>query len=250
MIFGQNYFDVLTSRIGGVSNNWNRQGLSNVNSRSRTNGARGSYRTSGAGNSYYGLSANTIKAMNNAYNTTANKSYMADTNVADGAVKVENAGRKLSYGEFYQEKNTDELLKTVKNFVDGYNEVSTNARNTTSTTVRNRAGWMREDALNNASELRKIGIGFNSKTGELSVDEDVFKGANKDDIKKTFAGAGSFGQRMRNNASLTSQAAVTASRYSATAGIYGSNGRYGTNNLIGGYGGYGSLLSSMFSSWF
>ena len=250
MIFGQNYFDVLTSRIGGASNNWNRQGLSNVNSRSRTNGARGSSRTSGAGNSYYGLSANTIKAMNNAYNTTANKSYMADTNVADGAVKVENAGRKLSYGDIYQERNTEELLKTVKNFVDGYNEVSTNARNTTSTTVRNRAGWMREDALNNASELRKIGIGFNSKTGELSVDEDVFKGANKDDIKKTFAGAGSFGQRMRNNASLTSQAAVTASRFSVNTGVYGSNGRYGTNNLLGGYGGYSSLLSSMFSSWF
>ena len=250
MIFGQNYFDVLTSRIGGASNNWNRQGLSNVNSRSRTNGARGSSRTSGAGNSYYGLSANTIKAMNNAYNTTANKSYMADTNVADGAVKVENAGRKLSYGDIYQERNTEELLKTVKNFVDGYNEVSTNARNTTSTTVRNRAGWMREDARGNASELRKIGIGFNSKTGELSVDEDVFKGANKDDIKKTFAGVGSFGQRMRNNASLTSQAAVTASRFSVNTGVYGSNGRYGTNNLLGGYGGYSSLLSSMFSSWF
>ena len=250
MIFGQNYFDVLTSRIGGASNIWNRQGLSNVNSKSKTGGARGSSRISGAGNGYYGLSANTIKAMNNAYNTTANKSYMADTNVADGAVKVENAGRKLSYGDIYQERNTEELLKTVKNFVDGYNEVSTNARNTTSTTVRNRAGWMREDALNNASELRKIGIGFNSKTGELSVDEDVFKGANKDDIKKTFVGAGSFGQRMRNNASLTSQAAVTASRYSVNTGIYGSNGRYGTNNLLGGYGGYSSLLSSMFSSWF
>ena len=250
MIFGQNYFDVLTSRIGGASNNWNRQGLSNVNSKGRTTGVRGSSRISSAGNGYYGLSANTIKAMNNAYNTTANKSYMADTNVADGAVKVENAGRKLSYGDIYQERNTEELLKTVKNFVDGYNEVSTNARNTTSTTVRNRAGWMREDALNNASELRKIGIGFNSKTGELSVDEDVFKGANKDDIKKTFAGAGSFGQRMRNNASLTSQAAVTASRYSVNTGIYGSNGRYGTNNLLGGYGGYSSLLSSMFSSWF
>ena len=222
----------------------------NVNSRSKTGGARGSSRISGAGNGYYGLSANTIKAMNNAYNTTANKSYMADTNVADGAVKVENAGRKLSYGDIYQEKNTEELFKTVKNFVDGYNEVSTNARNTTSTTVRNRAGWMREDALNNASELRKIGIGFNSKTGELSVDEDVFKGANKDDIKKTFAGAGSFGQRMRNNASLTSQAAVTASRFSVNTGVYGSNGRYGTNNLLGGYGGYSSLLSSMFSSWF
>ena len=82
MIFFYFYFDVLTSRIVGASNNWNRQGLSNVNSRSRTNGARGSSRTSGAGNSYYGLSANTIKAMNNAYNTTANKSYMADTNVA------------------------------------------------------------------------------------------------------------------------------------------------------------------------
>ena len=250
MIFGQNYFDVLTSRIGGASNSWNRQGLSNVNSKGRTTGVRDSSRISSAGNSYYGLSANTIKAMNNAYNTTANKSYMADTNVADGAVKVENAGRKLSYGEMYEEKNTDQLLKTVKNFVEGYNEVSANARNTTSTTVRNRAGWMREDALNNASDLRKIGIGYDSKTGELSVDEDVFKGANKDDIKKTFSGTGSFGQRMRNNASLTSQAAVTASRYSATAGIYGSNGRYGTNNLIGGYGGYGSLLSSMFSSWF
>ena len=250
MIFGQNYFDVLTSRIGGASNIWNRQGLSNVNSKSRTNGARGSSRTSGASNSYYGLSANTIKAMNNAYNTTANKSYMADTNVADGAVKVENAGRKLSYGELYQEKNTDELLKTVKNFVEGYNEISSNARNSTSTTVRNRAGWMREDVLNNASDLRQIGIGYNSKNGELSLDEEVFKGASKDDIKKTFAGAGSFGQRMRNNASLTSQAAVTASRFSVNTGVYGSNGRYGTNNLLGGYGGYSSLLSSMFSSWF
>jgi flagellar capping protein FliD len=250
MIFGQNYFDVLTSRIGGAGGIWNRQGLSNVNSKSKAGGARGSSRISGANNSYYGLSANTIKAMNNAYNTTANKSYMADTNVADGAVKVENAGRKLSYGDIYHEKNTEELLKTVKNFVDGYNEVSTNARNTTSTTVRNRAGWMREDARGNASELRKIGIGFNSKTGELSVDEDAFKGANKDDIKKTFAGAGSFGQRMRNNASLTSQAAVTASRFSVNTGVYGSNGRYGTNNLLGGYGGYSSLLSSMFSSWF
>ena len=250
MIFGQNYFDVLTSRIGGASNIWNRQGLSNVNSKSKTGGARGSSRISGAGNGYYGLSASTIKAMNNAYSTTADRSYMADTNVADGAVKVENAGRKLSYGDIYQERNTEELLKTVKNFVDGYNEVSTNARNTTSTTVRNRAGWMREDALNNASELRKIGIGFNSKTGELYVDEDVFKGANKDDIKKTFAEAGSFGQKMRNEAFLTSQAAVTASRFSVNTGVYGSNGRYGTNNLLGGYGGYSSLLSSMFSSWF
>lgn len=250
MIFGQNYFDVLTSRIGGAGGIWNRQGLSNVNSRSKTGGARGSSGISGAGNGYYGLSANTIKAMNNAYNTTANKSYMADTNVADGAVKLENAGRKLYYGDIYKEKNTEELLKTVKNFVDGYNKVSTNARNTSSTTVRNRAGWMREDARGNASELRKIGIGFNSKTGELSVDEDVFKGANKNDIKKTFAGAGSFGQRMRGNASLTSQAAVTASRYSINTGIYGSNGRYGTNNLLGGYGGYSSLLSSMFYRWF
>ncbi len=252
MNFGQNYFDVLTSRIGGASNIWNRQGTSHVNNRSRTTGTRGTSRSSGIGgnNSYFGLSANTIKAMNNAYNATNNRSYMADANVADGAVKVENAGRKLSYGEVYEEKNTDQLLKTVKNFVEGYNEVSTNARNTTSTTVRNRAGWMREDALNNVSDLRKIGIGYDSKTGELSVDEDVFKGANKDDIKKAFAGAGSFGQRMRNNASLTSQAAVTASRYSVTTGIYGSNGRYGTNNLLGGYGGYGSFLSSMFSRWF
>ena len=95
MIFGQNYFDVLTSRIGGASNIWNRQGLSNVNNRSKTGGARGSSRISGANNSYYGLSASTIKGMNNSYNTTANKSFMADTNVADGAVKVENAGRKL-----------------------------------------------------------------------------------------------------------------------------------------------------------
>ena len=248
MIFGQNYFDVLTSRIGGASNIWNRQGMSNVNSRNRTTGTRGTSSV-GSNNSYFGLSANTIKAMNNVYNTT-NSSYMADTKVADGAVKVENAGRKLSYGEMYEEKNTDQLLKTVKNFVEGYNEVSTNARNTTSTTVRNRAGWMREDALNNVSDLRKIGIGYDSKTGELSVDEDVFKGANKDDVKKAFAGAGSFGQRMRNNASLTSQAAVTASRYSVNTGIYGSNGRYGTNSLLGGYGGYSSLLSSMFSSWF
>ena len=65
---------------------------------------------------------------------------------------------------------------------------------------------MREDALNNVSDLRKIGIGYNSKTGELSVDEDILKGADKATVKKTLGGAGSFGQRLRNNASLTSQA--------------------------------------------
>ena len=252
MNFGQNYFDVLTSRFGGASSIWNRQGTSNVNNKNRTTGTRGTSRTTGLGNnnSYFGLSANTIKAMNNAYNSTYNKGYISDQSVADGAVKVENAGRKLSYGELYEEKNTDQLLKTVKNFVEGYNEVNNNARNTTSTTVRNRAGWMREDALNNVSDLRKIGIGFNSKTGEMSVDEDVLKGADKETVKKTLGNAGSFGQKMRNNASLTSQAAVTATRYNvATSGIYGSNGRYGTNSMLGGYGGYSSLLSSMFSSW-
>jgi hypothetical protein len=253
MNFGQNYFDVLTSRFGGASSIWNRQGTSNVGNRNRTTGTRGTSRTTGLGNnnSYFGLSANTIKAMNNAYNFTYNKGYMSDQSVADGAVKVENAGRKLSYGELYEEKNTDQLLKTVKNFVEGYNEVNNNARNTTSTTVRNRAGWMREDALNNVSDLRKIGIGFNSKTGELSVDEEVLKGADKATVRKTLGESGSFGQKMRSNASLTSQAAVTATRYNiATNGIYSSNGRYGTNSLLGGYGGYSSLLSSMFSSWF
>ena len=110
---------------------------------------------------------------------------------------------------------------------------------------------MREDALNNVSDLRKIGIGFNSKTGELSVDEEVLKGADKATVRKTLGESGSFGQKMRSNASLTSQAAVTATRYNiATNGIYSSNGRYGTNSLLGGYGGYSSLLSSMFSSWF
>ena len=255
MNFGQNYFDVLTSRIGGASSIWNRQGTSNVNNRSRTTGTRGTSRTSGAiNNSYFGLSANTVKAMNNAYNSTYNSAYMSDQKVADGAVKLESAGKKLANSEIYEEKNTDQLLKTVKNFVDGYNDVNSGARNTASTTVRNRAGWMREDALNNVSDLRKIGIGYNSKTGELSVDEDILKGADKATVKKTLGGAGSFGQRLRNNASLTSQAAITSSRYSMNTGIYGSNGRYNTGNFFGGFGSFGgygnSFLSSMFSRWF
>ena len=40
MNFGQNYFDVLTSRIGGASNIWNRHGTSNINNRSRTTGTK------------------------------------------------------------------------------------------------------------------------------------------------------------------------------------------------------------------
>ena len=102
MNFGQDYFDVLTSRIGGASSIWNRQGTSNVNNRSRTTGTRGTSRTSGAiNNSYFGLSANTIKAMNNAYNSTYNSAYMSDQKVADGAVKVESAGKKLANSEIY-----------------------------------------------------------------------------------------------------------------------------------------------------
>ncbi|SEP76741.1 hypothetical protein [Butyrivibrio sp. TB] len=252
MNFGQSYFDVLTSRIGGASSIWNRHGTSQINSRNMITGVRGTSRTSqlGFNNSHFGLSPNTIKAMNKAFNSTYNNSYMSDQSVALGAVEVENAGMKLSNDALYEEENSDQLLKTVKNFVEGYNEVNRSARNFTSTAVRNQAGWMREDVYKNISDLRKIGIGFNSKTGELSVDEAVFKGADKAEVKKTFGESASFGQRMRSNASLTSQAAVAASRYNiATSGIYGPNGIYAANSFLGGYGGYSSLLSSMFSSW-
>lgn len=252
MNFGQSYFDVLTSRIGGASSIWNRHGTSQINSRNMITGIRGTSRTTGLGynNSYFGLSSNTIKAMNKAFNSTYSNSHMSDQSVAVGAVEVENAGMKLSNDVLYEESNSDQLFKTVKNLVEGYNEVNESARNSTSTAVRKQAGWMREDVYKNISDLRKIGIGFNSKTGELSVDEDVFKGADKAAVKKILGESGSFGQSMRRNASLTSQAAVTASRYNiATSGIYGSNGIYAANSFLGGYGGYSSLLSSMFSSW-
>ncbi len=230
MNLGNNYFDILTNRIGLDPYTRNVQSTTHAKNRTKTAGTSG---TSGIGN--------------------YNSAYVSDTKVADGAVKVENAGRTLAYDEMYEEKNEDQLLRTVKNFVDGYNDVNSGARSSSSSMVKTRAGWMKEDTLYNISSLQKIGIGYNYRTGELSVDEEKFKKADKDAIKKMFTGAGSFGQVLRNDASLTSQAAVTASRYSMNTGLYGSygrNGLSGLNGLSGGYGGYSSLLSSMFSKWF
>ena len=75
MNFGQSYFDVLTSRIGGASSIWNRHGTSQINSRNMITGIRGTSRTTGLGynNSYFGLGSNTIKAMNKAFNSTYSK---------------------------------------------------------------------------------------------------------------------------------------------------------------------------------
>ncbi|MCR5769628.1 MAG: hypothetical protein K6G87_00190 [Butyrivibrio sp.] len=246
MIFGQNYFNVLTGRIGGAGNIWNRQGLSgysSLNNISRNKEATGAYKT-GYSNSYYGLSAGTIKAMNNAFGTI-DRSYSSDIETAQGAVKLESAARKLSNEELYEEKNTKELLKAVMNFTNGYNEVNDSSKETGSIAVRRSAGNMREAVRDNISDLRKVGIGYNSKNGELFVDDEVFQKADKEDVKNIFADAGSFGQQIKSSAAVTSQAAVASGRYLINRGIYGANGAYG----LGSYGGYSSLLSTMFSTW-
>ena len=138
----------------------------------------------------------------------------------------------------YENSTSNSVTELTKNLVDGYNDIVSQAKNSTATIIGTRATAMKNDAAGNKDALSEIGISYNSKNGTLSIDEKKFKAADKDKVKNLLGRDGSFGQRIRSNSTLIQSVAATAVRNSTTS-AYGSNGLYGTNSLYGLMNSYG-----------
>ncbi len=267
MNFGMDYYGVLMSKIGGAGSVWSGYGAGSIRNSGRqklTKGqsvAQASYadtfmkmskaerreavelgtrKNTGASSSgRYGNAGNILSTGNsNLYNKLYGSSARANSSVLEGSVKAESAGKTLNSDYIYNDKNTNELYKSAKNLVDGYNDIVSQAKNSTATIIGTRATAMKNDAVGNKDALSEIGISYNSKNGTLSIDEKKFKAADKDKVKNLLGRDGSFGQRIRSNSTLIQSVAATAVRNSTTS-AYGSNGLYGTNSLYGLMSSYG-----------
>ncbi len=205
MNFGMDYVGALMSRIGGAGSVWSGYGTGSVRKSGRQQLTKGQA--------------------------------VAQASYADTFMKMSKAERREAV-ESGTRKNTDELYNSAKNLVDGYNDIVSQAKNSTATIIGTRATAMKNDAAGNKDALSEIGISYNSKNGTLSIDEKKFKAADKDKVKNLLGREGSFGQRIRSNSTLIQSVAATAVRNSTTS-AYGSNGLYGTNSLYGLMSSYG-----------
>ncbi len=267
MNFGMDYFGVLMSRIGGAGSVWSGYGTGSVRNGGRQQLSKGqavaqtSYadtfmkmskaerreaveavnrkNTGVSSSGRYGNSGNIRSTGNsNLYNKLYGSSARANASVLEGSIKAESAGKALNSDYIYNEKNTDELYNSVGNLVDGYNDIVSQAKNSTTTIIGTRATAMKNDAAGNKDALSEIGITYNSKNGTLSIDEKKFKAADKNKVKNLLGRDGSFGQRIRSDSTLIQSMAATAVRNSTT-GAYVRNELYGNSSLNGLMNSYG-----------
>ncbi len=122
--------------------------------------------------------------------------------------------------------NTDDVYKAVSSFVKGYNGLIQSAGQSKVAVITARRSSIMDYTRSNSELLASVGITVNAKDGALVMDEDQFKNADKDTVKKLFQGKQSYADKVSSAASgigkSASYEATKASTYSR-AGSYSSN---------------------------
>lgn len=127
------------------------------------------------------------------------------------------------------EYDEESIVKTIKEFVDAYNDTVTSAEKSNSSSVSNAATSMTNITDSYAKELLKVGISINSD-GTLSFDEEGFLNADMEDAEDLFVGTGSYSYQVTVKAMmLANQAETEASK----ANTYTDNATYSNNYNTG-----------------
>lgn len=91
--------------------------------------------------------------------------------------------------------NKDALYKAFNNFVKDYNNLIENTAKSKNSNVVNQANYLKGIISNNRSTFSKLGVTIESdKT--LTLDENKFKDADMENVKKLFSGAYSVAEKM------------------------------------------------------
>lgn len=126
-------------------------------------------------------------------------------------------------GQTTQQYDTDAIYKSVKRFVDDYNNVLDAADESADSKVQNSVLGMVNYTKMESNMLGKLGITIGSDY-EMSIDEDAFKKADMSVAKSLFNGTGSYAYTIASKSAMTnSYADMEASR----ANTYNRFGSYG-----------------------
>lgn len=135
-------------------------------------------------------------------------------------------------GKTVENYDTSKIYKSVKKFVDNYNDLIKNTEETINSGISNNRKSMIMNTNSNADLLDSVGISINSDN-TLTIDEEAFKNADMSKVESMFGGRNTYGYQVSLRASLID---YYAGREAET---YNKNGSYNS---------YSS--GTNFNSWF
>lgn len=130
----------------------------------------------------------------------------------------------------------DAIYKAVSTFVDNYNNVMDDVKESDSSTVQSAVNNMTNITNIYTKSLEKLGITIGDDD-KLTLNEDTFKAADTDKVKEMFNGSHSFAASISSQASFVNSAAT---REASKANIYTGSGTYSNNYSTG------DIFSSLF----
>ncbi len=238
-----NYANSLFSSLNTNKNSNGTSGLSNLLSE-YSSIQSGSYRK--LLNSYYSDSGNKTNSskVNNKNNndisiskdsTKELKAIKEDANsLSESANSLLTKGKKSVFqmveqkdknGDTVKGYDVDNIYKSVKSFVDDYNNLIESTEDSNTNAIANNLRSILSSTKSNKSSLSDLGIKINSDN-TLSLDEKVFKESDMSKAKSLFSGAGSYAYQVGVKASMISANATSKINRSNT---YTDNGKYSYN---------------------
>lgn len=143
------------------------------------------------------------------------------TAAKDNALDLKETLTGLSKDSLY-EKGTDEVVKSVKSFVEKYNDAIEGTEDIDNVSVLRSTLWMTNTTSKNENLLKDIGITINADN-TLSLDEEAFKKADMTNVKSLFQGETGYGASVSARASSVAiYAAQAAAQASATYTLTGN----------------------------
>lgn len=131
--------------------------------------------------------------------------------------------------------DTDKIYKALSSYVKDYNSLIESSGKSSVGGIAARRASMLGNTNANAELLDSIGIKINSKDKSLSIDENKFKSADMDTVKKLFQGKDSYASKISEAASAINSHAKYESTKSNTYnnfGSYSSNYASSWSNMI------------------
>lgn len=180
----------------------------------------------------------------------------SSANKVQDTVKEMIAIGKMSYtddetGTKARQNDEERLLSDVKSFVSDFNVVQSALQDLSGSS--NLAFKKSLDTIVNANakSLEKIGITV-AENGELSIDAEVFGKADIAEVKKLFAAADGFADKV--SAKMETIELSAAGSVTALNKLYGATSTYSpygtSNSYYNGYGNYGYNNYGSSSSWY
>lgn len=148
------------------------------------------------------------------------------------AAELATTGSKSLFQD--KEGKTEKAVEKIQEFVTGYNDTITAAKQSTDSRTNSRVSAMVNNTESYESKLSNIGISI-KEDHTLSVDTDKLKKASMEDLKQVFNGTGSFAAT---TAQRAARVGAQASLSSSTSSTYTSSAVYNTTNVQSVYNGF------------